>query len=431
MARRLFGLCVALTFVLLIESTLWAAQPIPETVLASKGLMRPWFSQVQLDRNRASLTFVTFIDGIIYAQTDTALVHAIDAETGKTLWSRQVGERNRPSLRIDARDDRVGLINGSRLYVLDRPTGKVLYERDVIDAPGAGPALNTKRVFVPSVTGMLTAFQLPPTKATASNMTTADAQALRVATPLRCQGYGPAFVQPMVTREFVGGEYVVWPTDRGYLNFGRIERQTGNVLILKYRLQTRGKIVARPAYLPPNPKVLGDSGIVFAASTDGFVYAVLEDSGATLWRFSTGEPIRQSPAVIENHLYIVTDLGRMYCLDVKTGKSLWSLPGVAQFIAASKTRVYVTSPDGDLLALSAANGAKLATIPTLGSTMCLANTDTDRIYLISNGGLIQCLREIEQNVPLVHSKVRKDWAKSETKRAKSEEEAESGRNTRE
>ena len=51
--------------------------------------------------------------------------------------------------------------------------------------------------------------------------------------PLCCQSFGRILVQPLVTRDFVGGEYVVWSTDRGYLNFGRIERDSDNILALE------------------------------------------------------------------------------------------------------------------------------------------------------------------------------------------------------
>ena len=57
-------------------------------------------------------------------------------------------------------------------------------------------------------------------------------------------------------------------------------------MALKYRLETGAAIVGRPAYLPPDPKVPGDSGLIVAASRDGFVYAFQEKDGQSLWRFS-------------------------------------------------------------------------------------------------------------------------------------------------
>ena len=140
--------------------------------------------------------------------------------------------------------------------------------------------------------------------------------------------------------------------------------------------------------------------MVFAASCDGFVYAIQEETGETVWRFSTGEPIVEPPAVIDDRVYVATQLGSMYCLDRKTGKSLWRAEDVMRFVAASKARVYATDDTGRLLILNAASGARLDAMPIGHVASVLANSDTDRIYLVSDGGLIQCLREAEQNEPL-------------------------------
>jgi outer membrane protein assembly factor BamB len=403
---------------------------IPEATIARHGLARPWFAQVELDQGRTRLRQVLMYEGVLYAQTNTAIIHAIDAETGKTQWSKQIGRADHPSMACDAKGDMLAVVNGSRLYVVNRFTGSLLYERSIKDAPGAGPAMSSKRAYVPSVTGLIGAYQMEAEKTTkkvskAESELTLPAKPQSEAerrrnirvdqkppAPVFCQSFGHALVQPLVTRDDLGGEYVVWPTDKGYLNLGRVNRDEGSTLGIKYRLTTGSPIVSRPAYLPPDPKVLGDAGVVFAASCDGFVYAIQEESGDTLWRFSTGEPIVDSPIVIGERVYVTTQLGGMYSLDIKTGKSVWWAENVARFAAASKTRVYAADSTGRLLVLSAASGARLDTIPTEGATSILANGDTDRIYLISDGGLIQCFRETEQVEPIVHNKERKEAAKA-------------------
>ena len=87
---------------------------------------------------------------------------------------------------------------------------------------------------------------------------------------------------------------------------------------------------------------------------------------------------------------------------------------VMQFVAASKRRgVYVVDRIGRLRVLGADSGARLDCRPTENVPIRLANTDTDRIYLVDNGGLVQCLREVEQTEPIVHGKDRKEAAKAE------------------
>ncbi len=127
-------------------------------------------------------------------------------------------------------------------------------------------------------------------------------------------------------RENANEESIVWPTDRGYLNIGYVNRRAEDSLTVKYRVETGAAIAGRPAYLPPDPKVPGDSGLIIAVSRDGYVHAIQEKNGEYLWRFPTGEPVVASPAVIGNHVYVSTQLGGMYCLEATSGKSLWFAP---------------------------------------------------------------------------------------------------------
>ena len=104
---------------------------IPETTAAQHGLTRPWFTQVELDRGQGQLRDLVLYEGTLYAQTDKAVVHAIDAETGKTLWWKQVGQPQHPSMTPGAGRDLLAVVNGSRLYVLNRFNGDLLYEREI------------------------------------------------------------------------------------------------------------------------------------------------------------------------------------------------------------------------------------------------------------------------------------------------------------
>ena len=184
-----------------------------------------------------------------------------------------------PHLDPDASGDKLAVVNGQWLYVVNRFTGEPVYETEMKDAPGAGPALSSQHVYVPMVSGMVIAYPLKLSRihrwggqgeegpdrgreGQGRGGTAPHGPAVEQHTPpLFCRSYGRAMVQPLVTRDNVGGEYTVWPTDRGYLNLARIDREAENAaLMLKYRLETGSKIVARAGYLPPDPKVTGDSG---------------------------------------------------------------------------------------------------------------------------------------------------------------------------
>jgi hypothetical protein len=148
-------------------------------------------------------------------------------------------------------------------------------------------------------------------------------------------------------------------------------------------------------------------GVLFATSTNGYIYAVSEKRGDMLWKYPTSEPLFQPPAVIEDQVFVVSQLGGMFCCNAKTGKQLWSAPDIMQFVAASKQRVYAADKAGRTQILDLKTGARLDVLSTESLPVKLLNPQTDRLYLATDTGLIQCLHEIEQVKPILHGEDRK------------------------
>ncbi|MFH1267983.1 MAG: PQQ-binding-like beta-propeller repeat protein, partial [Planctomycetota bacterium] len=371
-------------------------------------------------------------EGALFVQTDQAMLHAIDAETGQTLWAVQVGMADHPSLTPGVNSNLVAVVNGSYVYVLNRYNGKLLWKTLLDGAPGAGASLSERRAYIPTITGLIYSFELEPAKDPMAELgvvrkkrptveETAQEKADRIdalrlrqeyVPPLACQSVGRSLVQPIVTRQQAYQEYVSWPTDAGYLFVGLMDRRE-NRFMIKYRLSTGAGIAAQPSYLPPDPKKSGDSGIIYVTSRDGFVHAILEKTGESSWRFSTGEPILQPAAVVDDNLYVATQLGGMYCLNATSGAQKWWTPSVLQFVAASKTRVYVTDTIDQILVLDINSGNRLDTISGWRAPVKLLNTETDRFYLVADTGLVQCLHEIEQTAPVQHGAERKEAQKKQ------------------
>ena len=101
---------------------------IAETAAARHGLTRAWFTQVQMDVGRSRVQSVVLDDDTLFVQTDRAMIQAINAETGQTLWSKQVGKPNHPTMTPGVSRDLVVVLNGSRLFALNRANGDLLYE---------------------------------------------------------------------------------------------------------------------------------------------------------------------------------------------------------------------------------------------------------------------------------------------------------------
>jgi outer membrane protein assembly factor BamB len=295
-------------------------------------------------------------------------VQELDALTGRTVWIAPVGNPDHPSLGPAASDKHVALLNGSTLIVLDRADGKPIIVRPIGGAPGAAPAVGQNYVFVPLAVGRIEGYPLGEQKLT----------------PWYYQSYGRAMVPPLATPESF-----VWTTDSGHLYVGR----GGENLGVRFRLETGSDIVAPPAYGAPN---------VYVATTDGEVFSMDEQTGERRWKYATGFPVTRAPAVVGKKVYVTSDEPMLHCIDAEKGTELWQAPHVSQFAAASAKRVYGVDDLGSLMVLDASNGSVLGRIPTDSTTHALVNDQTDRVYLVSKDGVVQCLHEIGVPEPMQH-----------------------------
>jgi len=95
-----------------------------------------------------------------------------------------------------------------------------------------------------------------------------------------------------------------------------------------------GKILWEQRYRPKEdvggraltpPSMAGDN--LYFGSTDGFVICVRARDGQERWRFSVGEPIRFQPAVVGGKVYVGTDYGNIFGVEVKDpsadGWAMW------------------------------------------------------------------------------------------------------------
>jgi outer membrane protein assembly factor BamB len=304
----------------------------------------------------------------LYVTTDRAMVHAIDAETGRTLWTTVVGRRDFPTECPGVSEDYVAVLNGTSLYLLTRSSGQIAWIRRVDGVPAAGPAVSDHYVVVPSWNGDVELYEIEETRTL----------------PQMYKSNGRCMVQPTVT-----SISIVWPTDRGLLYVARANRHG-----LRYRLEAKDTIVAPASFFAPN--------LLFVASVDGYVYCLQENVESEVWRFSSGESISMMPVPTGSSVYVVTDKMNLFCIDQATAELKWTAPYIKRFIAASKDRLYCLGMTDRLEILDAKTGGKIATMGDNLLDVFYPNYQTDRIIVGTKTGILQCLHEIDQPLPLVH-----------------------------
>jgi outer membrane protein assembly factor BamB len=81
-----------------------------------------------------------------------------------------------------------------------------------------------------------------------------------------------------------------------------------------WKFQTGGPITSSP---------VASAGMVFVASTDGYLYAVNATTGAKIWDFLIGTDVN-SPTVAHGKVFITSASGTVYAINMYTGLEVWS-----------------------------------------------------------------------------------------------------------
>lgn len=153
-----------------------------------------------------------------------------------------------------------------------------------------------------------------------------------------------------------------------------------------------------------------DGSRVYATSGYGLVAAFDAASGAEVWKVDIGMPLRGSPGVEGNQVFVMTQDNQLQVLSAATGESLWETTGTVEpagLLGAATPAIdfgtaVVGFSSGELMALRVENGRSVwqDALNRTGSTTSLAAlSDIDasavitggRVYAIGHGGRMVAL----------------------------------------
>ena len=104
---------------------------------------------------------------------------------------------------------------------------------------------------------------------------------------------------------------------------------------------------------------------------------------------------------------MVSDTKQLYKLDARTGLYApgWETPikGVDKFLGATRKSVFGLDSFNHLVVVDQASGRKTSQIPVGDIALVLTNYESDRIYVASESGLVQCVRDVSSPRPIFHS----------------------------
>ena len=182
---------------------------------------------------------------------------------------------------------------------------------------------------------------------------------------------------------------IAWPSDSG-----NIYLCSANPREMRYRLEMKGKAAAPLAFMQPDR--------VLAMTVNGYVYCLHQYRREVVWKFATGESSSQSPVAVGDAVYALTDESNLFCISGVDGEERWRIHGIKQFLASSKDRLYCLADGGRLVILDTRSGSRVGSLPAEELDLRVVNTLTDRIYVGTKTGTLQCLHEITAPQPLIH-----------------------------
>ncbi len=355
------------------------------TSLARVGLERQWLAVVPLNDTERLLRISRSSD-LLFAQTNHGALHTYDSESGKLLWSANLGQHTPLALPVSANSYAVFGTSADVLIAMDRKTGRLIWKKPMGTIPTCGTICDEDRVLVGTMDGRVDAYSIREK---------GPKGVMKIRTqPLQVWGWqtgGQVHTLPLPAEHTVafgstdGRVYVVMNDERTSL----------------FRVRTGGPI--------------GDGLAGFGTRTllipsaDYNLYAIDLLTSNNLWTFPSGGPIDQAPLVAGEEIYCINKAGYLTQLDPATGDVHWStLTQEARFVAVGASKIYLRSWNNDLYVIDRASGQVLADPAATNQRaglnlrefgLSMLNRFDDRIYFATDSGMIICLREMGATQP--------------------------------
>ncbi|MDG3006472.1 outer membrane protein assembly factor BamB family protein [Paludisphaera mucosa] len=355
------------------------------TALSRLGLERQWITVAPVAGSERILRISRGQD-LLFVQTDHALLHVFEAETGRPLWSAQIGEQSPTALPISQNSYAVFATCANILTALDRNTGRVIWQTNLDVLPSSGTTADDDHLLIGLENGMTRCYSLKQDHPKgASTLRTKPAMLWNVGTG-----------GPIRTRPLIAGRIACFGSSDGKVYVNMTHEPTS-----LYRISTGGPIASE----------LGTHGTrtLLIPSADDSLYAVDVLTSKIAWTFPSGAPIDQAPVVAQDEIFVINESGGLSVIDPKNGSPRWTTAtDSGKLLGASPTKVYLLSGDNDLMVVARDTGKVLldpaATFQRAGLNLrdfelSFPEHHDDRLYLATPSGVLVCLREIGATKP--------------------------------
>ena len=381
--------CIAADELVAADSQAAEAKAVP-------SLEKLWEAQAVLNVDRDKVAHIVNDEDVIYVQSTAGVVTAINAETGREMWTTQVGRTDEVAMPATSNAGIVMIVTGPKLYAMDKFTGRQLFSYRLNSQPSAGPVITEGSFLVP----------LSDTSVAACSLKTL--QYLE-----RYQKLPPGIAQPIAWR-FVTGEVIKVAPVAGASRCAFVTDH-GNVFVVDIGGVQSGK--SKFQFLlqsqPTAPLTLAsrDQEYLFAAAANNRLYCIgLNTNGRMQWTYPLGQRVSEPITVIGQDVFVVGDEGELMALGLKSGLPRQTTSGkpfvltdVDKLVSVSENAVYVLDSSGRLLTVDRKSGDVLEKSTEFQELKVpIRNSVTDRLYLSSTSGRVVCLKESGVDFPIYH-----------------------------
>jgi outer membrane protein assembly factor BamB len=307
----------------------------------------------------------------LYTVGSDGLLECRNAETGKPIWISRVGRPSLPFSELGVNEQYVTVINGGNLIQVDASNGEIINEVRTKGAPAFGALNSGDFAVVPLIGGGVEGYPLYEPE--------------RV--PFRERVTGTTLAMPT---KAPNSSKTAWGTSKGYVYVMELQGKP----TVQFFLKTDGIVSGRIAAASGNR--------FFFGSETGQVYGIRATrTGEVLWTQPFAEPFYHRPLVFEEQVLIRSAYGNLFSLSVTDGLQTWdsSVPNIGDLLGVLENRLYATTMSGGMVVLDVKTGQKLATFNNIRPADFIVNNLTDRLYLVSSNGNVQCIKTETADLP--------------------------------
>ena len=256
--------------------------------------------------------------GVVYIGDLGGVLHAVNAPDGKGLWTFKSGNEIKSSPVVVGDRVLIGSYD-QHLYCLSTRNGSVLWKVKTNGPVHSTPGISSGLAFIAGCDEMFRAIRISDGKeifSVSSGAYTGASPALRGMAAY----YGTFDNEVLMVNlkdHTVGWRYQ--HPERKFPYYSSAALFMDKVVLggrdkMVHGLNVAGKEVwtfATRARVESSPAIAG--GRVFVGSNDGRFYVLNVTSGAKVWEFNAGAPLSASPAIANGRIVIGAQDGRLYC----------------------------------------------------------------------------------------------------------------------